>query len=49
METFAFLRTNHLYDEFKKAGIAGISCGRYNGYVGIIEGAGVPLSKARRV
>jgi hypothetical protein len=45
MKTFAFLGINNLYDEYKRAGIAGISCGRYNGYVGIIEGAGVPLSR----
>ena len=44
MKTFAFLRTNHLYDKYKKAGFAGISCGKYNGYVGIIGGDSVPLS-----
>lgn len=44
MKTFAFLGINNLYDEYKKAGIAGISCGKYNGYVGIIGGDGLPLS-----
>lgn len=44
MKTFAFLGINDLYDEYKKAGIAGISCGKYNGYVGIIDGDGLPLS-----
>ena len=44
MKTFAFLRTNRLYDEYKKMGITGISCGKYNGYVGIIDGNSVPLS-----
>lgn len=44
MKTFAFLGINNLYDEYKKAGIAGISCGKYNGYVGIIGGDSVPLS-----
>ena len=41
METFAFLGINALYDEYKKVGI---SCGKYNGYVGIIDGDSVPLS-----
>lgn len=44
MKTFAFLGINNLYDEYKRAGIAGISCGKYNGYVGIIDGDSVPLS-----
>lgn len=45
MKTFAFLRVSPLYDEYKKTGITSVSCGRYNGYVGIINGDSVPLSE----
>ena len=44
MKTFAFLRINPLCEEYRKMGIQGLSCGRYNGYVGIIDGDNVPLS-----
>lgn len=45
MKTFTFLRESPLCDEYRKMGILGMSCGRYNGYVGIIDDAGVPLSR----
>ena len=44
MKTFAFLRINPLCEEYRKMGMQGLSCGRYNGYVGIIDGDNVPLS-----
>ena len=44
MKTFAFLRANPLCKEYRKMGVQGLSCGRYNGYVGIIDGDSVPLS-----
>lgn len=44
MKTFAFLRVSTICDGYKKMGITGISCGKYNGYVGIIDGNSVPLS-----
>ena len=47
MRTFAFLRINPLCEDYKKIGITAISCGRYNGYVGIIDGDSVPLSYQR--
>ena len=43
MRTFAFLRINPLFEDYKKIGITTISCGRYNGYVGIIGGDNLSL------
>ena len=36
MKTFAFLTVNPLCEDYKKIGLTAMSCGRYNGYVGII-------------
>ena len=43
MKTFSFLRINPLCEDYKKIGITAISCGRYNGYVGIIDGDSLSL------
>lgn len=43
MKTFAFLTVNPLCEDYKKTGITAMSCGRYNGYVGIIGGDNLSL------
>ena len=43
MKTFAFLTVKPLCEDYKKTGITAISCGRYNGYVGIIDGDSLSL------
>lgn len=43
MKTFAFLTVNPLCEDYKNTGITAMSCGRYNGYVGIIGGDNLSL------
>ena len=43
MKTFAFLAVNPLCEDYKNTGITEMSCGRYNGYVGIIGGDNLSL------
>lgn len=44
MKTFVFLAESSLYKGYKKTSILDLRCGRYNGYVGIIDGDNIPLS-----
>lgn len=44
MKTFAFLRESPLHERYRQSNHPLISCGKYNGYVGIMDDS-LPLSE----